>query len=58
MFTEKDVIVIVVWSLFAYIVFGNIVSKAGYPRWRSLDLSCAIVEHSRSHRVCIFSLAD
>ncbi len=36
MFTTKELIVTICWSLFAYIVFGNIVSKAGYPRWRSL----------------------
>jgi hypothetical protein len=32
-FTAKDWIELAVFSLFAYVVFGNISSKAGYPRW-------------------------
>jgi len=35
-FTVKDWIALVVSSLFAYVVFGNISSKAGYPRWHGL----------------------
>ena len=35
-FTVKDWIALVVSSLFAYFVFGNISSKAGYPRWHGL----------------------
>jgi hypothetical protein len=31
-FTAKDWIALVVSSIFAYVVFGNISSKAGYPR--------------------------
>lgn len=34
-FTIKDWVGLVVSSLFTYIVFGNISSKAGYPRWHS-----------------------
>lgn len=33
----KDFLIqLVLSSLFAYIVFGNISLKAGYPRWHSL----------------------
>jgi hypothetical protein len=35
-FTAKDWIALVLSSLFAYIVFGNISSKAGYSRWHGL----------------------
>ena len=35
-FTARFWVELVVSSLFAYIIFGNISSKAGYPRWQSL----------------------
>lgn len=34
-FTLKDWAALVVSSLFAYLVFGNISSKASYPRWHA-----------------------
>jgi hypothetical protein len=36
MFTFKDWVALVVSSVFALVVFGNISSKAGYPRWHGL----------------------
>lgn len=35
-FTAKDWIALATSSLFAYVVFGNISSKAGFPRWHAL----------------------
>jgi hypothetical protein len=37
-FTIKDWIALAVSSLFAYVVFGNISSKAGYPRWHAFAM--------------------
>lgn len=42
-FTAKDWIGLVVSSLFTYVVFGNISSKAGYPRWHSLVMLIPIL---------------
>jgi hypothetical protein len=42
-FTAKDWIELVVSSLFAYVVFGNISSKAGYPRWHGLVMLIPIL---------------
>jgi len=42
-FTAKDWIALVVSSLFAYLVFGNISSKAGYPRWHGLLMAVPFV---------------
>ena len=42
-FTAKDWIALVVSSLFAYIVFGNISSKAGYARWHGLVMLIPIL---------------
>ena len=37
-FTATDWIALVLSSLFAYVVFCNISSKAGYPRWHGLAM--------------------
>jgi hypothetical protein len=42
-FTIKDWIALVVSSLFAFFVFGNISSKAGYPRWHGLLMAVPFV---------------
>lgn len=42
-FTIRDWIALVVSSLFAYIVFGNISSKAGYPRWHGFVMLVPIL---------------
>jgi hypothetical protein len=42
-FIAKDWIELAVSSLFAYIVFGNISSKAGYPRWHSFVMLIPIL---------------
>jgi hypothetical protein len=42
-FTAKDWIAVAVSSLFAYVVFGNISSKAGYPRWHGLRMALPFV---------------
>jgi hypothetical protein len=42
-FTTKDWIALVVSSLFAYLVFGNISSKAGYPRWHGLLMAVPLL---------------
>ena len=42
-FTAGDWIALVVSSLFAYLVFGNISSKAGYPRWHGLLMAIPFV---------------
>lgn len=42
-FTVKDWIGLVISSLFAYIVFGNISSKAGYPRWHAFAMLIPIL---------------
>ncbi len=41
--TAKDWIALVLSSLFAYVIFGNISSKAGYPRWHGLLMAVRIV---------------
>ncbi len=43
MITAKDWIGLVVSSLFAYIVFGRISSRAGYPRWHGLLMAVPVV---------------
>ncbi|MGA8271817.1 MAG: hypothetical protein WB919_09695 [Candidatus Sulfotelmatobacter sp.] len=35
-FTLRDWLALAVSSVFAFVVFGNISSKAGYPRWHGL----------------------
>lgn len=35
-FTVRGWVSLVISSLFAYLVFGKISSKAGYPRWHGL----------------------
>jgi hypothetical protein len=42
-FTAKEWIGLVVSSLFAYVVFGNISSKAGYPRWHGFVMLIPIL---------------
>jgi hypothetical protein len=42
-FTVKDWIALALSSLFAYIVFGNISTKAGYPRWHGLVMLVPIL---------------
>jgi hypothetical protein len=42
-FTLKDWLAIAVSSLFAYVVFGNISSKAGYPRWHGLIMAIPLI---------------
>ena len=42
-FTAKDWIALVISSVLAYIVFGNISSKAGYPRWHGLLMALPFV---------------
>jgi hypothetical protein len=41
--TAKDWIALVISSLFAYVVFGAISSKAGYPRWHGLLMAVPVV---------------
>lgn len=41
--TAKDWIALVLSSFFAYVVFGNISSKAGYPRWHGLLMAVPVV---------------
>ena len=43
MITAKDWIGLVVSSLFSYIVFGKISSRAGYPRWHGLVMAVPFV---------------
>lgn len=43
MFTLKDLMALVVSSLFAFFVFGNISRKAGYPRWHGLLMAIPFV---------------
>lgn len=42
-FTAQDWVALVISSLFAYFVFGNISNKAGYPRWHGLLMAVPIV---------------
>ncbi len=42
-FTTKDWIALAVSSVFAFAVFGNISSKAGYPRWHGLVMAIPLV---------------
>ncbi len=42
-FTLKDWIALATSSAFAFAVFGNISSKAGYPRWHSLIMAIPLV---------------
>jgi hypothetical protein len=39
----KDWIALAVSSVFAFVVFGNISSKAGYPRWHGLIMAIPVV---------------
>lgn len=41
--TSKDWIALIVSSFFAFIVFGNISTKAGYPRWHGLLMAVPFV---------------
>ena len=36
--TAKDWMGLALSSLFCYIIFGNISTKAGYPRWHALAM--------------------
>jgi len=42
-FTLKDWIEVALSSVFALVVFGNISSKAGYPRWHGLVMAIPVV---------------
>jgi hypothetical protein len=42
-FTLKDWIALAFSSVFAFVVFGNISSKAGYPRWHGLVMAIPLV---------------
>jgi hypothetical protein len=42
-FTLKDWIALAVSSVFTFAVFGNISSKAGYPRWHGLIMAIPFV---------------
>jgi len=42
-FTVRDWIAVAFSSLFAYVVFGKISSKAGYPRWHGLVMLIPIL---------------
>jgi hypothetical protein len=42
-FTAKDWVELAVSSVFAFAVFGNISSKAGYPRWHGLVMAIPLV---------------
>jgi hypothetical protein len=42
-FTLKDWLALAVSSLFAYVVFGNISSKAGYPRWHGIIMAIPLL---------------
>jgi hypothetical protein len=42
-FTAKDWIALALSSVFALAVFGNISSKAGYPRWHGLVMAIPLV---------------
>jgi hypothetical protein len=42
-FTFKDWIALVISSVLAYAIFGNISSKAGYPRWHGLLMAIPFV---------------
>lgn len=42
-FNAKDCIALVTSSFFAYIFFGNISSKAGYPRWHAFVMLVPIL---------------
>ena len=42
-FTAKDWIALVVSSLFVYVVFGNISSTAGHPRWHGFVMLIPIL---------------
>jgi hypothetical protein len=39
----KDWLAVAVSSLFAYVVFGSISSKAGYPRWHGLIMAIPLL---------------
>lgn len=56
-FTVKDWIALVVSSLFAYLVFGNISSKAGYPRWHGLLMALPFVKCHCANRIRILHVA-
>ncbi len=42
-FTLIDFVGLAVSSVFAFIVFGNISSKAGYPRWHGLIMAVPLL---------------
>jgi hypothetical protein len=42
-FTLKDWIELALSSVFAFVVFGSISSKAGYPRWHGLVMAVPLV---------------
>jgi len=42
-FTLKDWVALAVSSAFAFVVFGNISSKAGYPRWHGLVMAIPLL---------------
>ena len=41
--TLKDWLALAVSSVFALVVFGNISSKAGYPRWHGLVMAIPLL---------------
>ena len=41
--TLKDWVALAVSSAFAFFVFGNISSKAGYPRWHGLVMAIPLL---------------
>ncbi len=41
--TAKDWTELVISSIFALVVFGNISTKAGYPRWHGLIMAIPIL---------------
>jgi EamA domain-containing membrane protein RarD len=42
-FTLKDWVALAVSSVFAFFVYGNISSKAGYPRWHGLVMAIRVL---------------
>lgn len=42
-FTSQDWVWLVVSSVFAFVVVGNISSKAGYPRWYGLVVAVPLL---------------
>ena len=56
-FTAKDWIALVFSSLFAYIVFGNISAKAGYPRWHGFVMPSSGRERYRNRDFRVLRVA-